>query len=126
MTNYKVGDFLIQVKNAARAKKKELTLDSTKLIKAVCAVLKKEGVIDSFEEKEGLLKIKLSYKRKEPVLFDLKLVSKPGLRVYKNAEEILFRKDKSSIFILSTSKGVISSNDVEKLKVGGELIAKIY
>ncbi len=126
MTNYRVGDYLIQVKNAARAKKHEIIVDSTKMIKAISEVLKKEKVIDSFEEKDGKLIVKIAFRKKEPILFDLKLVSKPGLRIYKNAEEIMKRKDKSSSFILSTSKGIISSEDVIKLKVGGELIAEIY
>ena len=78
VVNYPVGDFLIRIKNAALAGKREIDVSETKLIKAVADVLKKEGYLEKVTEKQGKLNIRLAFRRKEPVLFKLKLVSKPG------------------------------------------------
>lgn len=122
--NYPVGDFLIQIKNAARAHKKEVSLAKTKFIKQVANVLKKEGFLDSVTEDKGLLLLKLAFQRKEPVIMDIKLVSKPGLRVYKGASD-LGSKRSASIFLVSTSKGVMSSSEAVKKRLGGEVIAEV-
>ena len=126
MVNYPLGDYLIQIKNIARAGKNEITVVSTKVIKSVSDVLKTEGFLESNKLEEGNLTSKLAIKNKQPVLFDLKLVSKPGLRIYKNFSEVKTRKDKSSILILSTSKGIMSSTSAIKSRLGGEVIAEIY
>lgn len=125
VVNYPVGDFLIRIKNAALADKRELDVSETKLIKAVADVLKKEGYLEKVTEKQGKLNIRLAYRRKKPVLFKLKLVSKPGLRVYMTVKELEKIKG-PSIFILSTPKGVISSQEAKKERLGGEVIVEIW
>jgi len=124
MVNYPVGDFLIRIKNATLAGKREFELPKTKMIKAVAQVLKKEGFLESCLEKKGNLLIKLAYKKKKPVIFGLKLISRPGLRIYIRADELAQKKG-MSVFILSTCKGVVSSREALKLRVGGELIAEL-
>src|SRR3990167_429922 len=111
MTNYPVGDFLIRIKNAAKAGHKDVVVDSTGLIKAV--------------EKAKKLTLRLTYKKKEPLLIDLKLVSKPGLRVYMSRDELQKRR-RSSILILTTPLGVMSSAKALKKGVGGEVIAEVW
>ncbi len=125
MVNYRVGDFLIQIKNASLAGRREVTVEKTNLIKGVAEVLKKEGYIDDIKEEGRFLTIHLAYKSKEPVLLNLKLVSKPGLRTYVTLDDILARTDYSTFLILSTPKGVISSRLAIKEKVGGEVIAEV-
>lgn len=122
--DYPVGDFLIRVKNAAKVRKRELAVSKTKAVMAVAKVLKKEGILESVTEKKGELIVKLAFRRKEPVLLDLKLVSKPGLRIYMGVEE-LERIKKPSILILSTSKGVMSSSEALKMRLGGEVIVEV-
>lgn len=125
MTNYPIGDFLVRIKNAAIVSQREVVVAKTKMIKEVAQVLKKEGFLESVQEKEGKLLVKLAFQRKVPVLLDLKIVSKPGLRIYQGVQEILSR-GKASILILSTSKGIVSSKQVKKLGIGGEVIAEIW
>ena len=123
-TNYPVGDFLIRIKNAALARRRDVEVAKTKFIKSVAQVLQKEGYLREIKEKDNKLIVSLAYKRKQPVLLDLKLVSRPGLRIYMKAEELASIK-KPSFFILSTPKGVVSSRQAKKLGVGGEVIAEV-
>lgn len=122
--DYPVGDFLIRVKNAVKIHKRELVVSKTKAIMAVAKALKKEGFLESVTEKKGKLIVKIAFRRKEPVLLDLKLVSTPGLRIYMGVEE-LEKIKKPSILILSTSKGVMSSREALKVREGGEVIVEV-
>jgi small subunit ribosomal protein S8 len=124
MTNYPLGDFLIRIKNAVMVGKKEVVFANTKAILACAMALKKAGFLDSAEVKSGILTIQLAFRRKRPVISDIKLVSKPGLRVYMNVSEVAKRR-KPSILLLSTPKGILSSREVVKGNVGGEVIAEI-
>ena len=123
-TNYPIGDFLIRIKNAVMAGNRSVEVGSTKLIKAVAQILKKGEYLSELKEKDGRLVVQLSYRKKEPVLMDVKLVSRPGLRVYMSADE-LGKKRGPSIFIVSTSKGVLLSKEAIKKGVGGEVIAEV-
>ena len=122
--NYPVGDFLVRLKNACMAKHKSVSTDATKLIKAVAEVLKKEGYLDSVEEKDGKVNVVLTYRKKEPVMLDVKLVSKPGLRIYMTKEDVERKKGPTTL-ILSTSRGLMSSKEAIKKSIGGEAIAEI-
>ena len=127
MTNYPAGDFLIQIKNAARTNKREISVKSTKYLLEVAKVFEKEGILDGVRSESGKLTANISYHKKEPVLMDLKLVSKPGLRKYMGVDEIKSRKRARSTFlILSTPQGVMSSREAYKKNIGGEVIVEIW
>lgn len=126
MNTYPVGDFLIRVKNAALAGRHEFNCPSSRLIKEVAKVLEKEGYLDKVSKKDKSLMVRLAYKRKKPVILDIKLVSRPGLRIYMGTDEIDKRERRGvSILILSTPKGIMSSNQALKQRVGGEVIAEV-
>ncbi len=125
MTNYPIGDFLIRVKNAAMAGGKDVEFQSNKLVFAVARVLEKSGYLGSVTNAKGKLSVTLAIKRKEPVIMDIKLVSKPGLRVYKNLDQLKDKKG-ASTYIISTPKGVMSTKEAIKLGTGGEVIAEIW
>lgn len=125
ITNYPLGDFLIRVKNAKLAQNTELSVPMTKMVKAAAEVLKDEGFLREVEQKDGVLNVSLAFKNKLPVLMDLKLVSKLGLRVYKNVDELKAHRG-ASIFIVSTPRGVMSSKKALKENVGGEVIAEVW
>jgi small subunit ribosomal protein S8 len=122
---YPVGDFLIRVKNAATSTKKEVKAPYTKLIGEVAKVLKNEGYIDMVEAKDREIYVKLTMRRKEPVLLGLELISTPGLRQYISAEELGLKRG-PEMYILSTPQGVLASRAAIKKNVGGELIAKVW
>jgi small subunit ribosomal protein S8 len=122
--NYPVGDFLIRIKNAALSGKPEFEVVNTKLILLVAKALKKEGYLEKILKKDGSLSIRLAYRKKEPVLLDIRLVSKPGLRVYMGVSD-LERIKKPSILLVSTSEGVMFSKEAIRKRLGGEVIAEV-
>lgn len=123
--NYPIGDFFIRLKNAGMAGRKEIVVPQTNLIKAVAQVLKDEGFIDKIESADGNLTVSLKYKSKSPVLMDISLKSKPGLRIYMDVDEIKAQRG-GSILIVSTSKGIMSSKKAVTQSVGGEVLAEIW
>lgn len=123
-TNYSVGDFLVRVKNAAMARNKEVTYKANKQVIAVAESLKKLGYFDGIKKEKGMLSVSLAFKNKKPVLINLKLISKPGLRIYMGASEIE-KKRGPSIYLITTPKGIISSRQAVKVRIGGEVIAEI-
>jgi len=126
MMNYPVGDFLIRVKNAGMGSLKEVRMQNTKFVKEVAEALKVEGFLDKVTKDGKDIIVTLSYKSKKPVLKNLKLVSKPGLRIYLGVNDMKNRKRRSSIFILSTPSGVLSSTKAVKKMVGGEVIVEVW
>ncbi len=125
MTNYPVGDFLIKIKNAAMARRKDVNVGYSNLVFAVCGVMKKEKYLSEVKSDGENISVRLAYFKKEPVLVSLKLISKPGKRVYKNVDEL--KKHRGlSFFILSTPGGVMSSREAIKKNIGGEVISEIH
>lgn len=123
--NYPAGDFLIRLKNAGIAGHKTVTSPNSNLIGAIAECLKKQGYLGSVEVKDGSITVSLAQRRKEPILMDIKIVSKPGLRVYMGIEEIEAKKG-PTVLIISTSAGILAGKDAIKKRLGGELIAEVY
>ena len=116
---------MIRIKNIALAKKRLVELPKTNLVHEVAKVLAKEGYLSEVTDKKGILKARLVYQKKEPFLLNLRLLSKPGLRIYKNANEL--KKHRGiSFFIMSTPQGIMSSREAIKKNIGGEAIAEIW
>lgn len=128
--NYTIGDFVIQLKNAALARKKELYIPFSKMKKAMGKVLIKEGFLEEAKEEtiEGrkILYVKLRYQRRKPALTNVKIVSKPSLRVYIGSGEINKHQGRSMVAVLSTNNGILTGKEAIKKKVGGELLFKIW
>src|SRR6266480_285056 len=107
--NYTIGDFVIQLKNAALTRKKELVTPYANIKNAVAKVLIKESFLENVktETVEGrkMLVVSLRYYRRKPALTDVKLISKPSLRVYVESKEIGKKQNRSETSILSTNLG---------------------
>ena len=125
MVNYPVGDFLIRIKNAAIAGRREFDMESSKFVYEVAKALKRGGFLEDVKSDKGRLTVRLSYHKKEPLIIDIKIISKPGMRVYAGKREIEKKKG-ASVYILSTPKGVISSKEALKAGLGGELLAEVW
>ncbi len=125
VVNYPVGDFLIKVKNTAMAGNKKMTVSGNNQIAAVAESLKKSGFFDTVTKDGKELTIALSFKDKKPLLMDLKLISKPGRRIYSGADEIAAKRGPSQ-FLISTPKGIMNTRQALKLRTGGEIIAEIW
>jgi len=131
MTTDPIADMLTRIRNAQVVKKDSVTLENSKMKKAIANILLEEGYIASVEEvAEGAfsnLVIKLKYGPKgEKVITGLKRISKPGLRIYAASEELPKVLGGLGIAIVSTSKGVMTDKNARKLGIGGEVLAYIW
>lgn len=128
---HRISDLIIKIKNAARAKRKEVVLMDLKINKAVCKVLVSEGFLESFdsqtEDGRKVLVAKIKYEKRKPVLTDVLVVSKPSLRKYATVGKIpgIQRKGRH-IIILSTNKGIMTGQDAMKKNMGGEVLFRIW
>jgi small subunit ribosomal protein S8 len=130
MTNDPIGDMLIQIKNAALARRREVVLPLSKAKRAVAAILKQEGYLASLKDstRDGMpfLVLELAYADGTPVLTDVKRVSKPGLRRYIGKQDIPRVMGGMGMAILSTPKGVMSGKDAKKQGMGGEFLCEVW
>src|SRR3989344_3365564 len=129
--NHRVSDLIIRIKNATLAKRKEVFIDYLNINKAICKVLVQAGFLEGVEsvEKEGrkVLLAKIKYDRREPVLNDVLVISKPSLRIYATVGEIpaIQRRGKITV-VLSTNKGIMTGADAMRKKIGGEVLFNIW
>jgi len=124
-TNYPVGDFLIRVKNAALADKHELEAPLTKGVKAVAEALKRAGFVEEVKSTKGVITATIAFRRKKPIMLGIKLVSRPGLRIYMDVDDIE-KKRGPSLYIVSTPKGVLISKEVIAKRASGEVLAEVW
>ena len=124
-TNYPIGDFLIRIKNAVQAKNREVSDASSSKKLAIAKALEKAGFIEDVKTKDGILSLSLVFSHKSPILMDIKLVSKPGKRVYYKLSDIQSKRG-PSIFLVSTPKGILTTKGAKKEGAGGEIIAEIW
>ena len=127
---YTIGDFLIQIKNAYQARKKQVEYQFSNAVLSIGKVLEKEGYVEKVKEEQvdGRKKIiiTLKYQDKIPAISDIKLVSKPSVHHYFGSAKIRKAVPSHGIGILSTNKGIMSNKQAQKENVGGELICRIY
>ncbi len=126
-----IADMLTRIRNANSSKHDSVTVPSSKIKLAIAKILNDEGYIAGYElvedDKQGIIKINLKYgANKTSVISGLKRVSKPGLRVYANKEELPKVLKGLGIAIISTSKGIMTDKEARKLNVGGEVLAFIW
>jgi small subunit ribosomal protein S8 len=126
-----MSDMLTRIRNAQQARITDVSMPSSSLKAAVAEVLKSEGYIEdcSVSQKEGGkadLNIVLRYHNGQPVIEEIKRMSRPGLRQYKNKDEIPVIKGGLGVVILSTNKGVMTDRAARADGVGGELICSVF
>ncbi len=128
-----IANFLTLIRNASRAKKKNVDCPSSKVKEQIAQILKREGFIKNFKKiednKQGILRIYLKYdkdKQKVAAITNLKRISRPGLRVYEKAEEIKPVLGGVGIGIISTSKGIKTDKECREAKIGGEILCHIW
>lgn len=124
-----IADMLTRVRNGQAVGKKAISMPSSKSKVAVAQVLKDEGyVLDYSAIEEGshpVLNIELKYFQGEPVIDMIQRVSRPGLRIYKNAKDLPTVRAGLGIAIISTSKGLMTDRAARKAGHGGEVLAYV-
>ena len=137
ITTDPIADLLTRIRNALTARHESVTVPVSKMKKAIADILLEEGYVSAVEtvsekdDKSGkahdVIKITLKYgPSKQSVITNLKRISKPGLRVYANCEDLPKVLDGLGIAIISTSKGVMTDKAARKANVGGEVLAFVW
>lgn len=126
-----IADMLTRIRNANSAKHSTVEVPASKMKKSIAQILLNEGYIKGFDviedNKQGIIRITLKYgSNKEQVITGLRRVSKPGLRVYANCEDMPKVLKGLGIAIVSTSKGVMTDKAARKANVGGEVLAFVW
>ena len=126
-----IADMLTRIRNANSAKHDTVSVPASNMKKAIAQILVDEGYIKSFkvieDGKQGVIEIALKYgPNKSQVLLGLRRVSKPGLRIYSDCENMPKVMKGLGVAILSTSKGIMTDKAARKANVGGEVLAFIW
>jgi small subunit ribosomal protein S8 len=125
-----IADMLTRLRNGSRARHSEIVLPSSRTKLAIAGILRDEGFIEDFEQThEGpraVLRLKLKYVGKVPVISGLKRVSKPGLRVYSSKTDIPRVLGGLGLVIVSTSHGIMTGAAARQAQLGGEVLAYVW
>ncbi len=126
-----LGDMLTRIRNAQMRNRSKVSTPASKLRKRVLDVLEHEGYIRGYAEVElqGELpqfEIELKYYDGEPVIREIKRVSKPGRRVYSSVKNLPTVANGLGVAILSTPKGVMSDSQAREHNVGGEVLCNVF
>ena len=126
-----IADMLTRIRNASAAKHDSVDVPASNVKKAIAQILLDEGYITSFQVeedgKQGVIHITLKYgQNKSQVISGIRRVSKPGLRIYTNVEDMPKVMKGLGIAIVSTSKGIMTDREARKNNVGGEVLAFVW
>jgi small subunit ribosomal protein S8 len=125
-----IADMLTRIRNATIVKDKVVEVPASKIKKELAKILKEEGYIQDCEiiedGKQGLIRVYLKYNGKENVISGLKRISRPGLRIYAQKEEIPKVLAGLGTAVLSTSQGIMTDRKARQAGVGGEVICYIW
>ncbi len=125
-----IADMLTRIRNAVRAKHTTVDVPYSKVKNEIAKILLDEGFVADIETVENgvnkNIRITLKYKDSKSVIQGLKRISKPGLRIYAEKEELPRVLNGLGIAIISTSKGIVTDKVARNNNVGGEVMAYIW
>ena len=126
-----IADMLTRIRNANQMRYEEVKVPASNIKKEIARILKEEGFIKDYkvesDNAQGTIILTLKYTdKKERVITGLKRISKPGLRVYANKDEVPKVLNGLGIAIISTSKGIMTDKQARKENIGGEVLAYIW
>ena len=126
-----IADMLTRIRNANSAKHDTVDIPASNMKKAIAQILVDEGFVKGFtvieDGKQGVIRMTLKYgANKAPVITGLRRVSKPGLRIYSNCEDMPKVMKGLGVAIVSTSKGVMTDKKARENHIGGEVLAFVW
>jgi small subunit ribosomal protein S8 len=125
-----VANMLTIIRNALKVRKETVDVPASKMIEKILAIFKKDGYIEDYrllkDQKQGVLKIFLKYDNRTPAISGIQRISKSGLRVYVQNDEIPRVLSGMGTAVISTSKGILDDREARKLKIGGEVLCYIW
>jgi small subunit ribosomal protein S8 len=123
-----IADMLTRIRNGQTAHKASVAMPASKIKKSIAQVLKDEGYISDFsisDDAKPVLSVSLKYFDGKPVIESIHRMSRPGLRVYKNKDELPSVLNGLGIVIVSTSTGMMTDRAARAAGIGGELICSV-
>jgi small subunit ribosomal protein S8 len=128
--NDPISNLLTIIRNGAQVNKETVDIPASKLMGRILEILKTDGYIEDFrlmkDSVQGSYKVYLKYDNKKSVIIGLKRISRPGLRVYKQGDEIPRVLNGLGTAVISTSKGVVNDREARKMKIGGEVLCYVW
>ena len=126
-----IADLLTRICNGAMADKDAVQVPHSKLKEQICRILQEEGYIAGYEvtteSRFPTLNVRLRYVgRRRPVIRQIRRVSKPGLRIYKGADDLKPLKSGLATRIVSTSQGLMTDREARKRRIGGEVLCEVW
>ena len=124
-----IADMLTRIRNANQMRNETVTMPSSKIKVEIAKILKEEGYVADYSissDDKKVLSLQLKYNGTERVISGIKRISKPGLRVYAQADELPKVLNGLGIAIISTSAGVMCDKKARKLGTGGEVLAYVW
>ena len=128
-----IADMLTRIRNANVAMHDEVSMPSSKSKRALAEVLRREGYIASYSERDNALRpgktltIEMKYSpERDRVIRGLKRISKPGLRIYRKRDEIPRVQGGLGVAVVSTNKGLMSDREARRNRMGGEILCYVW
>jgi small subunit ribosomal protein S8 len=125
-----IADYLNRVRNAIQAGHDKVDIPKSRTKEAITKILKEEGFITNYkvqeDTKQGSIRIFLKYSDGTSVITGMKLVSRPGCRIYSQKDDVPKVMGGLGIAIVSTSKGIMTGHDSQKQGVGGEVLCQVW
>ena len=125
-----IADLLTRIRNASTAKHSTVDIPASNIKKGIVQILQDEGYIKGYQmiedDKQGVIRVTLKYVENKAAVQGLRRVSKPGLRIYSNSENMPQVMRGLGTAIVSTSRGIMTDKDARKQNVGGEVLAFIW
>ncbi len=126
-----LADMLSRIRNAGRAGHDKVDIPASRMKIALARIFKEEGFIKNYkvikDNRQGILRVYIRYDdEQKPLIQRIERVSRPGLRVYVGHEDLPKVQGGLGVAVISTSKGVITDRQARKLKVGGEVLCRIW
>lgn len=125
-----IADMLTRIRNASRAEHKMVDIPASKLKTSIARTLYNKGFIRGFrkmeDNKQGMLRVYLAYRNDQPLIVGIKRISKPGCRVYTDADNIPSVMGGRGIAVITTPRGILTDAEARKQHVGGEVLLHIW
>lgn len=128
--NDPISNLLTIIRNGIQVNKETVDIPASKMQGRILEIFKADGYIEDYrlmkDGVQGAYKVYLKYENKDPVIIGLKRISRPGLRVYAQRDQIPRVLNGLGTAVLSTSKGVVDDREARKMKIGGEVLCYIW
>jgi len=125
-----IADLLTRIRNGAQARLASVEVPHSKIKVDICRILQEEGYIKGYEitseSRFPAIRIEMRYDKKKPVIKKIARVSKPGLRVYKPADDLKPVRSGLATRIVTTSQGVMTDREARKRHIGGEVLCEVW